>query len=81
MERQLERDNFGLLACHWAIQTRQPSLDHDDVLLDLLDSTRAVDPDTHIEVCDKFPTLCPKLIKRLLVLEGNVTLYDQPNSS
>src|SRR5258708_3197438 len=80
-ERQLERDNFGRLACHWAIQTRQPSLNHDDVFLNLLDSTRAVDPGARVEVCNQFPALHPKLVERLLVLERNVTLHDQPNSS
>ncbi|WP_346732649.1 hypothetical protein [Bradyrhizobium sp. 186] len=64
-----------------AVQPRQSSLDDDDVFLDLLDSTRAVDPGVRVEVCDKFPAVNPKLIERLLVLERNVSLHDQPNRS
>jgi hypothetical protein len=49
----------GRLSRRCAIQTREPSLNHDDVFLDLLDSTRAVDPATRVKVCDKFSALYP----------------------
>src|SRR3954451_2022879 len=64
-----------------SVEPRQSSLDYDEVFLDLLDRSRAVDPGARAEVCDKLPALYPKIIERLLILERNVSLHDQPNRS